>query len=597
MTIQPNIAGKRPPLVPGLPLLGNSLGLLRDPTRFFVQAYRKFGPVFRVRIPTAPGGELVVMAGPEANVFASREGEKYFTTRQYFKHLVRETSTPHYLCALDGDQHTHFRKMLKPAFSRELLTPYVEPMINMVQTSARSWPLDEPISVMEKLQRLTIEQLTLVASNCPIDDSQFHDLNSYANTFVGAGVALRPPQLFYLPAYQASKHRFETYLKTLIQWHEKNQPGDHRQPDLVDVVLNAHYADGQTFDEADRLAHAHLPYVNGLVYAGRVCGYLLYALLKHPDLLARAVEEIDAAFAEGTPDVNMLHQMEFLHNSLQESYRLFPIAGAAPRYAARPFEYAGYEIQEGQTVFIAITVPHFLEEIYAEPYTFDPDRFAAPRQEHKAPGAFMPYGVGSHTCISIGLVETVAMTTMIGLLRALRVELTPPGYTLRTTINPVPGPESHFAFRIVEQRSDSLPVPRPLFRRRGSVERLNDVADSLISRWMEKAEKRAYPAGAEVIRQGDEADAFYIILGGEVEVYRTDQDGRQRLLNRLGQGSYFGEIGLIHKQKRTATVRASEEGVQLLVIEYETFLDFIAEGNLTSREICQLALLRADLLQ
>jgi hypothetical protein len=73
-----------PPLVPGLPVVGNSLGLLQDPTRFFLNAYRKYGPVFRVRIPTAPGGEITVMAGPEANVFAGHEGEEYFTTRLYF---------------------------------------------------------------------------------------------------------------------------------------------------------------------------------------------------------------------------------------------------------------------------------------------------------------------------------------------------------------------------------------------------------------------------------------------------------------------------------------------------------------------------------
>lgn len=53
------------PLVPGLPVLGSAIELLRDPYRWWAAQYRRFGPVFRLRIPT--GGMWTALAGRPRN--------------------------------------------------------------------------------------------------------------------------------------------------------------------------------------------------------------------------------------------------------------------------------------------------------------------------------------------------------------------------------------------------------------------------------------------------------------------------------------------------------------------------------------------------
>jgi cytochrome P450 len=47
---------------------------------------------------------------------------------------------------------------------------------------------------------------------------------------------------------------------------------------------------------------------------------------------------------------------------------------------------AGYRLEEGAEVSVAMTVPHFLEELYPHSMQFDIDRFRAPRNEHRKPG-------------------------------------------------------------------------------------------------------------------------------------------------------------------------------------------------------------------
>jgi NADH:ubiquinone reductase (H+-translocating) len=64
-----------------------------------------------------------------------------------------------------------------------------------------------------------------------------------------------------------------------------------------------------------------------------------------------------------------------------------------------------------------------------------------------------------------------------------------------------------------------------------------------------------YEVGQDIIRQGDLADAFYVIVRGEAQVVR-EEDGCENVLARLGAGDSFGELGLLRNQRRSATVRA-----------------------------------------
>lgn len=62
-------------------------------------------------------------------------------------------------------------------------------------------------------------------------------------------------------------------------------------------------------------------------------------------------------------------------------------------------------------------------------------------------------------------------------------------------------------------------------------------------------------AGEIIVRKGDEGETMFIIASGEAEV--EFGDGRESVL--LGPGQFFGELTLLERTPRTATVRAAEE--------------------------------------
>jgi putative ABC transport system ATP-binding protein len=70
-----------------------------------------------------------------------------------------------------------------------------------------------------------------------------------------------------------------------------------------------------------------------------------------------------------------------------------------------------------------------------------------------------------------------------------------------------------------------------------------------------------FAAGQSVFEQGDDADLVYVIDSGQVEVVRVFADGGEKLLNTLGAGQYFGELGPFLGFPRSASVRAVSDVV------------------------------------
>ena len=69
----------------------------------------------------------------------------------------------------------------------------------------------------------------------------------------------------------------------------------------------------------------------------------------------------------------------------------------------------------------------------------------------------------------------------------------------------------------------------------------------------------AYGFGDVIVREGEPADAFFLITAGRARVVKAAESGEEVPLNVLRAGEYFGEMALLHGGPRTATVRCSSE--------------------------------------
>ena len=87
------------------------------------------------------------------------------------------------------------------------------------------------------------------------------------------------------------------------------------------------------------------------------------------------------------------------------------------------------------------------------------------------------------------------------------------------------------------------------------------------------------PEGKELTREGAPAREFFVLVEGTADVLK-----RNRRINKLKGGDFFGEIALVHDSPRTATVKASSP-VRALVVTERNFKRLLDESPEIQRKV------------
>src|SRR5574338_698167 len=99
-----------------------------------------------------------------------------------------------------------------------------------------------------------------------------------------------------------------------------------------------------------------------------------------------------------------------------------------------------------------------------------------------------------------------------------------------------------------------------------------------------------YEAGAMILTEGTNADSFYIVTSGTVEVILPRASQSDVIALQLGPGKVFGEMAFFHERRRKASVRASESGpVEVLSIGYDQLDQLLAQSETTREALHQMA--------
>ena len=96
---------------------------------------------------------------------------------------------------------------------------------------------------------------------------------------------------------------------------------------------------------------------------------------------------------------------------------------------------------------------------------------------------------------------------------------------------------------------------------------------------------KVYRDGDVIVRQGESGDCMFVVQAGQVEVLREQDDKPVRLAVR-GEGDFFGEMSLVEREVRSATVRALGDA-RILTIDQRTFLRRVHEDPSLAYRILQ----------
>ena len=116
---------------------------------------------------------------------------------------------------------------------------------------------------------------------------------------------------------------------------------------------------------------------------------------------------------------------------------------------------------------------------------------------------------------------------------------------------------------------------------------LGELPETVIQSLSEACEVRKIQEGEVVVREGDVAEAWFVILDGNFSVtVSLGSSSIERELRRLGPGDQFGEIALLAQSKRTASVRATTAG-SVASLSAKVFRDLLQRSSDLALALCE----------
>ena len=446
------------PMARGLPVVGSVFDMARDMRAFMTDSYLELGPVYGMRLLNR---RFTVLAGPEANRFLARQGTKHVRSFEFWSGFNAWFGAARSMLSADGPEHAAFRRTLSRGYSREYAVEHIDGLVDIARREIDAWPADRPMPAVPALQRIVTDQVgTLVAgvSPRPYNDDLVRYIHGLLSATLVPGAYVR-----WSPRFRRASAQVDKLYHEVIECHSGTMRERHgAEPDLIDDLLDLHDADPKFFPEADLKIAAMGPFVAALDTVAGTSAFMLYALLRHPDVLEQVRDEADALLNGDVPAEKALREMDATHRAAMETMRMYPVTPMLIRTAANSFEFAGHRIPAGERLIIATAVPHYLPEYFPEPERFDIERYTPERAEHKQPYVYAPFGLGPHRCLGNGFAEVQIAVTMATILHEVDLDLDRAAYNLKTTQFPMPAPAESFKVRVKGRRG----VVQPLAERK-----------------------------------------------------------------------------------------------------------------------------------
>ena len=297
---------------------------------------------------------------------------------------------------------------------------------------AQEWKESGEIDILKSLSELTI----LTASRCLHgEDVRQYIFKEVQELYHDLDHGLTPLTVFWPTApTEAHKKRDaarEEMIRLFTQVIEQRKEHPERSDgtDILSLFMEIKYKDGSkiTIDQVTGLLIA-------LLFAGQHTSCITSTwtslfIANDKKLVDRVLDEqkkILKGDMNKTLEYDDLQEMELLHNCMRESLRLCPTFIMILRRAERDVQVTSqgktYTIPKGDFVVVSPTVSMRMKETFADPDAYDPDRYAAPREEHKQPYAYLGFGGGLHSCMGQNFAFLQVKTILSILMREYEFE-------------------------------------------------------------------------------------------------------------------------------------------------------------------------------
>ena len=430
------------PHPPTKPVVGNMLSLdSTTPVQHMMRLAKELGPIYWLDMMGAP---LVVVSG--ADLVDEISDEKRFD--KSVRGSLRRVR------AVGGDglftAHTHepnwskAHNILMTPFGNRAMQSYHPSMLDIAEQLVKKWErmnADDEIDVVHDTTALALDTVGLCGFDYRFNSFYREDYHPFVASLVRSLETIMVTRGLPLEGlWMRNRNRdmagdvafMNKMVDEIVAERRKNLEAAEGKKDMLGAMMTGvDRATGEQLDDVNIRYQINTFLIAGHETTSGLLSCAIYALLKHPEVLKKAYEEVDRVLGGDLnvkPTYQQVTQLTYITQILKEALRLWP---PAPAYGVAPIrdEVIGgkYRLKKGTFVLVHVLALHRDPSVWGpNPDAFDPENFSREAEAARPVNAWKPFGNGQRACIGRGFAMHESALALGMILQRFKLHRHPP---------------------------------------------------------------------------------------------------------------------------------------------------------------------------
>jgi cytochrome P450 len=414
-----------PPGPRGLPLVGVSLRLLRDPLSLLASVAHNYGDIARIPLTF------------DSRIFINHPNliEQVLVLQQHNFHkgaLIKKATgrlLGQGLLTSEGEFWRRQRRLAQPAFHHSRIESYASTMVEQALARLKSWREGDARDLCEEMMQITlgVAVRTLLGTELDAEGKRVGEavgtLMRYQLRRLRSPVRL--PENWPTRGSRRANQAYE-YLDSIVyRIIEDRRARQEQGHDLLSLLISAADDDGSRMTPQQLRDETMTIFLAGHETTALTLAWTWYLLAENARTEVLLHEELGRVLSGRSPRVEDLDRLPYLEAIVHESLRLYPPAYAMARTSIEPFDLGGYRFPAGTTVLMSQWVMHRDPRYFQDPRVFRPERWLDGLATRLPSYAYFPFGGGPRRCIGQGFAEMEAMLLLATIAQRYRFRLVP----------------------------------------------------------------------------------------------------------------------------------------------------------------------------
>lgn len=407
------------PHPPTKPVVGNMLSLdSAAPVQHLTRLAKELGPIFWLDMMGAP---LVIVSGHDLVDELSDEKRFDKAVRGALRRVRAVGGDGLFTADTNEPNWSKAHNILLQPFGNRAMQSYHPSMVDIAEQLVKKWErlnADDEIDVVHDMTALTLDTIGLCGFDYRFNSFYRRDYHPFVESLVRSLETIMMTRGLPFEQIWMQKRRktlaedvafMNKMVDEIIAERRKNADAiDDKKDMLAAMMTGVDRSTGEQLDDVNIRYQINTFLIAGHETTSGLLSYTLYALLKHPDILKKAYDEVDRVFGpnvDARPTYQQVTQLTYITQILKEALRLWP---PAPAYGISPLkdETIGggkYKLRKGTFTTILVTALHRDPSVWGpNPDAFDPENFSREAEAKRPVNAWKPFGNGQRACIGRG---------------------------------------------------------------------------------------------------------------------------------------------------------------------------------------------------